>query len=195
MRGQFVPSFITENYGRSLGDQRAFPRKPKIMERPVFTDKQEDMMKEKVSALLGQVFEEEPTLFLVDLNVLPDHQIRIVLDGDNGVSLKDCMKVSRAVEQGLDREETDFALEVTSAGATAPLTMARQYSKNIGRELSVKTAGSSYEGKLTAVNGDSITLEWKAREPKSVGKGKVTVQKKQEIALSDIDEAKVVLKF
>lgn len=177
--------------GRSAG----FPANTKVMEGLVFTDKQEEMMKQKVSALLEQVFEEEPTLFLVDLYVLPDHQIRIVLDGDKGVSLKDCMKVSRAVEQGLDREETDFALEVTSAGATAPLLMARQYSKNIGRKLSVKTAGSSYEGKLTDVNGDFITLEWKAREPKPVGKGKVTVQKKQEIALSDIDEAKVVLKF
>lgn len=153
------------------------------------------MLKEQVSALLGQVFEEEPSLFLVDLHIGPDHQIRIVLDGDKGVSLKDCMKVSRAVEQGLDREEADFALEVTSAGATAPLIMARQYNKNIGRELSVKTAEARYEGKLTAVDGETITLEWKAREPKPVGKGKVTVQKKQEIALSDIDEAKVVLKF
>ena len=42
---------------------------------------------------------------------------------------------------------------------------------------------------------NSIILEWKAREPKPVGKGKVTVQKKQEIAFSDIQEAKVKLKF
>ena len=38
-------------------------------------------------------------------------------------------------------------------------------------------------------------LEWKAREPKPVGKGKHTVQKKQEIGFSAINEAKVVLKF
>jgi ribosome maturation factor RimP len=59
----------------------------------------------------------------------------------------------------------------------------------------VKTAEDRLEGLLTAVNGDSITLEWKAREPKPVGKGKVTVRKRQVIAFSDIDEAKVVLKF
>jgi ribosome maturation factor RimP len=127
--------------------------------------------------------------------VTPDQQIRITLDGDKGVSLADCMKVNRAVEQGLDREEFDFSIEVASAGANAPLQLPRQYTKNIGRKLSVKTAEDRLEGLLTAVNGDSITLEWKAREPKPVGKGKVTVRKRQVIAFSDIDEAKVVLKF
>jgi ribosome maturation factor RimP len=177
------------------GDLRNCQWKSQIQKRPGFSEKQEDMLKQKVSALLEKVFEKETALFLVHLTISPDHRILIVLDGDKGVSLKDCMKVSRAIEQGLDREETDFALEVTSAGATAPLTMARQYSKNIGREMTVKTAGANYEGRLAAVNGETITLEWKAREPKTVGKGKVTVQKKQEIALFDIDEAKVVLKF
>lgn len=177
------------------GDLRNPLWKRQILKRPGFSEKQEDMLKQKVSALLEKVFQKETALFLVDLDVSPDHRIRIVLDGDKGISLQDCIKVSRAIEQGLDREETDFALEVTSAGATAPLAMARQYSKNIGREMAVKVAGTSFEGRLTSVNGETITLEWKAREPKTVGKGKVTVQKKQEIALSDIEEAKVVLKF
>ncbi len=153
------------------------------------------MLEEKVMSLLQQVFEENPSLFLLDLSITPANQIRIILDGDTGVSLKDCMKVSRAIEQGIDREEIDFSLEVTSAGATAPLQLARQYTKNIGRKLAVKVMAGTYEGKLTAVKEDSITLEWKTREPKPIGKGKVTVQKEQEIALSDIEEAKVVLKF
>lgn len=152
-------------------------------------------MKEKVQELLDREFEKDNSLFLLELKVTPDHQIQIVLDGDKGVSLQDCMKVSRAVEQGLDREDTDFSLEVTSAGATAPLVLPRQYAKNVGRKLAVKASAGQFEGKLTAVNPDSITLEWKSREPKPVGKGKVTVQKKQEIALSDIEEAKVILKF
>ena len=42
---------------------------------------------------------------------------------------------------------------------------------------------------------ESLTLEWKAREPKPVGKGKHTVQKKKEISFSEVMEAKVVLKF
>jgi ribosome maturation factor RimP len=61
--------------------------------------------------------------------------------------------------------------------------------------MAVRAGADSFQGKLTAVSEESITLEWKSREPKTEGKGKVTVQKRQEIALSEIEEAKVVLKF
>ncbi|MEJ1222705.1 ribosome assembly cofactor RimP [Sediminicola sp. 1XM1-17] len=153
------------------------------------------MLKDKVTELLNQALEENQSLFLIDFKISSDNKIKVTLDGDNGVALKDCMAVSRAIEHNLDREEEDFSLEVESAGATTPLVLPRQYKKNIGRILEVRVQDSNFEGKLTAATEDSITLEWKAREPKPVGKGKVTVQKKQEIAISDIQEAKVVLKF
>ncbi|WP_420602823.1 ribosome assembly cofactor RimP [Flagellimonas sp.] len=153
------------------------------------------MLKDKVTSLLNKALEEHPSLFLIDFTVGGDNTIRVVLDGDNGVNLQDCMDVSRAIEHNLDREEEDFALEVTSAGATSPLQLPRQYKKNIGRKIKVRTGEVELEGNLTQATEDSITLEWKAREPKPVGKGKVTVQKKQEIAFSDIHEAKVILKF
>ncbi len=153
------------------------------------------MLKDKVTELLNQALEENQSLFLIDFKMSSDNKIKVTLDGDNGVTLKDCMAVSRTIEHNLDREEEDFSLEVESAGATTPLVLPRQYKKNIGRILEVKIQDSNFEGKLTAATEDSITLEWKAREPKPVGKGKVTVQKKQEIAISDIQEAKVVLKF
>jgi ribosome maturation factor RimP len=38
-------------------------------------------------------------------------------------------------------------------------------------------------------------LEWKAREPKPIGKGKRTVEKKERIAFDAIVEAKVKLIF
>ncbi|GMN12023.1 ribosome assembly cofactor RimP [Croceitalea sp. MTPC9] len=153
------------------------------------------MFKDKVTALLNKAIEENDSLFLIDFTIGVDNKIRVVLDGDEGVSLSDCMDISRAIEHNLDREEEDFSLEVTSAGATTPLVLPRQYKKNIGRKLEVKTLEMAFEGNLTAANEESITLEWKAREPKPVGKGKHTVQKKEEIAFSDIKEAKVVLKF
>ncbi|MEA1784579.1 ribosome assembly cofactor RimP [Arenibacter sp. GZD96] len=153
------------------------------------------MLKEKVEALLEKALAENPALFLIDFSISPDNKITIVIDGDQGVVVQDCMNVSRAIEHNLDREEEDFALEVASAGATAPLLLARQYRKNIGRELEVRTRETKIEGTLIKATEDDITLEWKAREPKPLGKGKVTVQKKQEIAISDIKEARVVLKF
>ncbi len=148
-----------------------------------------------MQGLLAKALEAHQDLFLIDMTVGADSTVRVILDGDNGVSLQDCMDISRAIEHNLDREEEDFALEVTSAGATSPLQMPRQYKKNIGRKLKVRTTSEELEGNLTNATEEHITLEWKAREPKPVGKGKVTVQKKQDIAISEIEEAKVVLKF
>ena len=151
--------------------------------------------KEKVAALLDAALEEKPSVFLIELSVNESGKISVTLDGDNGVTLQDCIDISRAIEHNLDREEQDFSLEVASAGATSPLKLVRQYKKNIGRTLKVKTESETIEAEITGANDDFITLEWEAREPKNVGKGKQTVQKKQEIKYSEIKEATVTIKF
>ncbi|MDX1278007.1 ribosome assembly cofactor RimP [Oceanihabitans sediminis] len=153
------------------------------------------MFKNTVQELLAQGLEEKPDLFLIDLSIAPDNAIKIIIDGDNGVTVEDCMFISRAIEHNLDREEQDFSLEVASAGATSPLTHKRQYIKNIGRSLEVKTQTETIEGALTEATEDEITLQWKSREPKPIGKGKVTVQKQANIAYENIVEAKVMIKF
>jgi len=151
--------------------------------------------KEKVSELLNKALEERPSLFLIDLSINEANKILVTIDGDEGVALQDCIDVSRAIEHNLDREEQDFSLEVASAGATTPLKNVRQYRKNIGRTLKVKTAAGEIEAPLTEVNEEFIVLEWKAREPKQIGKGKETVQKRAEIPYADIKEAVVVIIF
>mgnify|MGYP001762869840 FL=1 len=103
--------------------------------------------------------------------------------------------MSRAVEHNLDREEEDFALEVASAGAASPLTLPRQYKKNIGRTLLVKTAEGETEAPLVDATDEVAILEWTAREPKKIGKGKETVAKRLEIPYGDIKQAVVVIKF
>lgn len=154
------------------------------------------MMREKVAELLENALEENKSLFLIDLNISEDNQIRVILDGDKGVTVEDCIAVSRAIEHNLDREEYDFSLEVMSAGVSEPLTLPRQYKKNIGRNLKIKTKnGEKLEGELTAATEDSFTLTWSAREPKPVGKGKVTVQKVVTLPYKDIMEAKVMITF
>ncbi len=153
------------------------------------------MFKKKVTELLNDALAEDGNLFLIDFSITTDNKINVILDGDEGVTVQDCMKISRAIEHNLDREEEDFSLEVASAGAASPMVLPRQYRKNIGRKVEVKTSEEVYEGSLTGATEDSIVLEWKAREPKPIGKGKITVQKKMEINFSDIKEAKVILKF
>jgi ribosome maturation factor RimP len=154
------------------------------------------MFRETVEKLLEKALQEREDLFLIDLEVLPGNAIRIVIDGDKGVLVEDCIFVSRAIEHNLDREEQDFSLEVTSAGATSPLNHSRQYKKNVGRTLTVKAVNEQkFEGRLTCADDTGIMLEWKSREPKPVGKGKMTIQKEAKLAYSDIIEAKVKIKF
>lgn len=152
-------------------------------------------MHKEVEKLLNEALAEKPHLFLIDLSIVSGNQIRVTIDGDTGVTVQDCMDVSRAIEHNLDREEQDFSLEVLSAGASEPLTMVRQYKKNIGRTLQLKTGSETIEGELTAATEDAVTLKWKAREPKPVGKGKVTVRKEAIVPYNDIVEAKVMIKF
>ncbi|MBB4119427.1 ribosome maturation factor RimP [Mesonia hippocampi] len=152
-------------------------------------------MRDKVKVLLDRALEENSELFLIDFEIKSGNNIAVVIDGDKGVSVEDCIAVSRAIEHNLDREEEDFSLEVTSAGVGSLLSLPRQYKKNIGRRLYVKTADEVYEATLIAADDAAIQLAWKAREPKPVGKGKVTVKKEITLPYETIAEAKVVITF
>ena len=73
--------------------------------------------------------------------------------------------------------------------------MPRQYEKNVGRSLEVLTVDDeTLTGNLTQADQKGITLEWKAREPKPIGKGKVTVTKIKELPFVSIKSAKVIIK-
>ncbi|MGV6829180.1 MAG: ribosome assembly cofactor RimP [Flavobacteriales bacterium] len=154
------------------------------------------MFKKEVTQLLNDALEKNKNLFLIDFKIISGNQIRVIIDGDNGVTVKDCVEISRAIEHNLDREENDFSLEVASAGVSEPLVNLRQYKKNIGRKLSVKTKEDQIiEGQLTNANDETITLKWKTREPKPIGKGKITVQKETVLNYNTIAEAKVMITF
>ena len=153
------------------------------------------MLQERVENLLKEAFEENDSLFLISLNISDQNHILVVIDGDEGVAVNDCIAVSRKIENDLDQDELDFSLEVTSAGVTEPLKFPRQFRKNIGRTLEVRTNSNKFEGNLIAVDEEGISLEWQAREPKPVGKGKITVDKAATIAFQEIEKAVVVITF
>jgi ribosome maturation factor RimP len=154
------------------------------------------MNKEKITNLVEVAIQENSELFLIDLQFHPDNKIYVEIDGDNGVSLNECIRVSRAVEHNLDREEEDFSLEVTTPDVAQPIKVNRQYLKNINRTLLIKLKNNTkLEGVLKKVLENTIELEWKTREPKPVGKGKITVIKTTTISFEDIAEAKVKIIF
>lgn len=153
-------------------------------------------LKDKVKNILDAVLADYEQLFLIELSVSENNKIIITLDGDSGVNLQDCITISRAVEQELDKEELDFSLEVASAGVSSPLKFVRQYKKNIGRKLKVKTiSNEEIEALLTDADDEAATFSWKAREPKKIGKGKETVEKTVRLPYGEIKESIVLISF
>jgi ribosome maturation factor RimP len=151
--------------------------------------------KEKVNTVLAEALSDKPSVFLIDLIITDAFKVIVTLDGDNGVALQDCIDVSRAIDSSIDREEQDFSLEVASVGVGSPLKLVRQYKKNVGRTLIVKTVTEIIEAELVEANDDFVILSWKAREPKKLGKGKETVQKELKLPYVDIKEAIVTVTF
>ncbi|MDD4819790.1 MAG: ribosome assembly cofactor RimP [Flavobacteriales bacterium] len=153
---------------------------------------------ELVKKLIDNALSENPSLFLVDMNISQDGEIKVWVDSDQSIDLEEIIRISRAIEhgEGMDREVEDFSLSVSTPGAESPLKMPRQYVKNIGRTLSVETKdGQKYEGEITAADDQKVTLQWSAREPKPIGKGKCTVIKTAELPYQEIKKARVVIKF
>jgi len=148
-----------------------------------------------VKDLVDEALALNESLYLIDLSISVNNKIQVVVDGDIGVPLSECIRISRNVNDQLDREEEDFSLEVTTPDIAHPLKVKRQYIKNLNRILKVKTLEEELEGTLVQADEDKIVLNWKAREPKPIGKGKVTVQKTATIEYKDIKEAKVKIVF
>ena len=154
------------------------------------------MLRNIIEKELANCLKNREDLFLIDLDIALDNSIKIIIDGDRGVSVDDCMYVSRFIEQSIDRDKHDFSLEVSSSGALTPLSSIRQYMKNIGRTLFVRTTNDTeYEAKLIDADSNQISLFWKQRERKLIGKGKITVEKKIDLLYKDIIEAKIKIKL
>jgi len=152
--------------------------------------------RKKVEALLNVFLEGRSDLFLIDLKVSAGNDITVILDGDQGVSIQDCLDASRSIENNLDREEEDFSLQVMSSGVSEPRALPRQYRKNNGRPLEITlNSDEKLEGELKEADEEKITITRKYRKPKEVGKGKVDVVEDVKIPYTDIKKAIVVIKF
>ena len=150
----------------------------------------------KVEQLVHEFLETRKDLYLVDLKISAGDDITVILDGDEGLSLQDCLDASRAIEFNLDREEHDFSLQVMSPGLSEPLKLPRQFKKNMGREIEVLlNSDEKIQGEVVAVDDEKVTVVLKYRRPKLIGKGKEDVVENKEIPYADIKKALVVIKF
>src|SRR3954468_11606217 len=111
----------------------------------------------------------DTAIFVTGIKIGSDNHINLFIDGDEGVTIKDCVGLSRLIEGELDREKGDFSLDVSSHGADRPLAYMRQYPKHIGRPFEVKLKDDTkLEGDLISVNEKELVLEYSVRENKPV---------------------------
>lgn len=134
--------------------------------------------------------------FLVDVTVSALNKIRITIDNDKGVSISECVGVSRFIENQLDRESEDFELEVSSPGLDQAFKVIQQYRKYLGKEVMVKLMdGMKVEGKLNAVDEYEIELEQTSKEKVNGKKGKQIIVKTLVLPFEKIKETKIIIKF
>ena len=128
--------------------------------------------------------------FLVEVLVKPANRIYIFIDGDHGVTISDCVELSRFIESQFDRETEDFELNVSSFGADHPIRIPRQYIKNIGRSMQVKLSEENIiTGKLEAVDDKGITLVTTGDKKKKLPPETLNLH------FEDIIESKVIISF
>jgi ribosome maturation factor RimP len=147
-------------------------------------------LEQRINGLL----EAEPGLFLVEVRIKPTNNIKVYIDGDQGVSIDKLSKLNRTLYRQLEEENLfpggDFSLEVSSSGLDEPLKLERQYLKNIGRNVDVLDKdGVKRSGKLVSVNAERLVLE------EIIGKGKKISVKEHVIAMDQIKTTKVQTKF
>ena len=151
-------------------------------------------LKDRIYTLIEPLLQEDPSYFLVHIKVKPGHVIRVYIDGDQGLPIKQCTSFNRrlykAIEEAAWFPEGDFALEVSSPGVDEPLVLNRQYVKNIGRNVEVILNDETvYVGNLKEVTDKDILIEWTA------GKGKKATQEQLLIPFDNIKSTIVQIQF
>ena len=147
-------------------------------------------MEERVVSLIGA----EKDLFLVEIRIKPTNNVKIYIDGDQGVSVEKLVSYNRKLYRQLEEEgvfpDGDFSLELSSPGLDEPLKMHRQYVKNIGRPVEViLNDGIKQEGILKTVSEEAIEVE------STSGKGKKAVKAQLTIPFIQIKSTKIQIKF
>ena len=136
-------------------------------------------------------------LFIVDISVSSRNDISVEIDKyDGGVSVQDCISVSRNIEHNLDREQGDFSLNVSSAGLDRGLRVFDQYRKNVGRNIKlILNAGGKFEGELKEATKDEVVIRTTRNERVEGKKKKERIIEDIKVPMADIKEAKIVISF
>jgi ribosome maturation factor RimP len=150
--------------------------------------------KEKIEQLVSD-FLEGSDRFLVQIKVSRDNIIHVIIDGDQGVTIENCIDLSRFLEKNLDRDVEDYELKVLSSGLDYPFSMLRQYKKHVGKEVSVTLQNDKkHQGVLMEAEESHIVLQ---EQIEKKNKKKITLIPGEaiRIPMEEIKQTKAVIKF
>lgn len=160
---------------------------------PILLEVTAMIAKEIIEKLVREKLDER--MFIVEINVSSTNVIHIFVDSYDGMTIEQCIAISRNVEHNLDREEEDFALEVSSPGLTESFKVKEQYIKYTGKAIKVVTEDQKLEGLLKSTSDEGIVLETSGKEKAEGQKKKQLVVKEYNLKYDDIKSAKAVISF
>ncbi len=149
--------------------------------------------KENIQSFLQDSFKQSD-YFLVDVQVSANLDVHVFFDAPKGISITDCKKVNRMILETFDRDQQDYALNVSSPGLDQPFKVFDQYKKCLNKTIKIKTTDNlTLKGDLTTLDDKAVTLRFE--EVKKVGKKKIKEEKEVAIPFASIVEAKSVISF
>ena len=150
--------------------------------------------KEIVKRLVKEKLDDK--MFLVEITVNERNVINIFVDSYDGLTIEQCVNISRHVEYSFDREDEDFELQVSSPGLSEKFKVKEQYIKYVGRAINVVTeSDTELEGLILAATDEGIILETSSRELVDGHKKKQLVVKQHHLKYNEIKSAKAVISF
>jgi ribosome maturation factor RimP len=111
--------------------------------------------------------------------------VRVIVDGDEGVSLDAVAEISQSVSAALDADDSamgsaPYTLEVSSPGIERPLTLPRHWRRNTGRLVSVRHGDTEVTGRIVEADDARVVLDVDGRAVEApyaeLGPGSVQVE-------------------
>jgi ribosome maturation factor RimP len=134
-------------------------------------------------------------LFLVAVKVSSAGKITVLADKKEGITIDECVGISRAIEKTFSRDVEDYELQVSSPGLEMPFLVIQQYYKNEGKRIEVvDSEGMKYYGILKNVNAGGFELEAELKG-KNKGKSKSVEPKELSFNYDQVKSAREVVTF
>ncbi len=110
---------------------------------------------------------------LVDVEYVkegPDYYLRAYIDKPGGITIEDCVAVSREMNEILDREDyisDAYIFEVSSPGLGRPLKKEKDFARSVGKELELHTykaidGEKEFFGTLESYTDTTVTIQTEA---------------------------------